>query len=71
MELLAQRPVARRVGILIEELGDETVLYDPVANRFVRLNGPAHLRVAALRRLDQRGRDHRRAGAGARGGGRR
>ena len=36
--LSAQRPTAKRIGILVEELGDETVLYDPASNHFVSLN---------------------------------
>lgn len=40
--LAAQRPVAKRIGILIEELGDETVLYDPSSSHFVSLNAVAY-----------------------------
>lgn len=41
-EAMAQRPTAKRIGVLIEELGDETVLFDPARDRFVRLNPLAY-----------------------------
>lgn len=42
-EAMQQRPAAHRIGVLIEDLGDETVLYDPSSDRFVRLNPISHL----------------------------
>lgn len=41
--LLQQRPSSKRIGVLIEDLGDESVLYDSTSDRFVRLNSVSHL----------------------------